>query len=244
VAQARPDGYTLLAGTAGPFYTHPHIKRLPYDPVKDFVPIGRYNDTPLFFYVHTDSPWRKLDDLLHYAKSQPAKSIKAGTVAKGSIPTLTCQEWEIAVGVEFAHVPFKGAGQQVPALLGKHIDIGTLSPARLVSHHKAGKIRLLCIFSEERSPEFPDVPTARELGYDIVSSFWRGLFAPAGTPRPIVAKLRDALKKSVQHKSFSKMCDRLKEPISYLSGEEFGDLIEKDYKRYGNLIRRLGLSKK
>lgn len=196
VARAAPDGYTLLMADVGQIAINPAMyAKLPYDSIKDFTPISMVATTPLFFVVHASVPVNNFQELVALAKSKPG-GLTYGSSGTGSIHHLTMEALKFALGLDIVHVPYKGSGQSVPALIGGQVSMSMAALPSLVAHIKAGKVRLIAINTATRSPQARDVPTVVEMGvpdFDYPAKI--GLLGPAGMPRGIVQKLyAEALK--------------------------------------------------
>lgn len=243
VAKARADGYTLLGATSAAIETVPLLKDFPYDPIESFTPLCRFTYSPGCLIVHNDSPWKTLDDLIKYMKSHPEKKLKFADTGFSSAGSLGATMLFDKAGVEFSMLQMKSGGKVVAALLGKHIDMSNRSIGTFFQHYKAGTIRPLCYFGTKRSSVLPEVPTAIECGYNVNTGFWRGVLAPSGVPKPAIAKLKDALEKACKSKSFTRMADRMGEPIDYLPGDELEKYIKTQIKNNTELFKKVGLIK-
>ncbi|MCW5603682.1 MAG: tripartite tricarboxylate transporter substrate binding protein [Burkholderiales bacterium] len=189
VAKATPDGYTLLL-CALPHATNPSLlKKLPYDTLRDFAPITLTAKIPSVLLVNAKVPAKSIKELVALSKSTAA-GLNYGTPGSGTAPHLATELFKIASGMNAAHIPYKGAGPQVTALVSGQIDLAfaTISTAR--AHVGTGRLRALAIATLQKSPSLPDVPTLSESGYPGFEAYaWFGLLAPAGTPRRIIETL-------------------------------------------------------
>jgi tripartite-type tricarboxylate transporter receptor subunit TctC len=190
VVQSAPDGHTLVANDTT-FALLPHIfKKLPFDHEKDLQPLGAFMFAPMAVVVRNESPFKTLDDLLGAAKSEPNK-ITYGTGGAGTMPHFASEALGIATGVNFMHIPFKGAGEATLALLGGTIDYQIASTPGVMGQVKGGKARLLAVSGDKRPSALPNVPTFAEAGlkgYGVVN--FTGLWAPKGTPAEVGARLQ------------------------------------------------------
>lgn len=242
VANAKPDGYTVLYGMNA-LSEMPHIDALLGRPIafkKDqFIPIGQFAVNSLGIMVPADSRWQTLQDFITEAKQQP----EAFQYASAGVYSTTHIMWERflrAAGIAVRHMPTTGGGPVMTAVLGKHADIGhCVVPSVCAAQVGAGKVRLLAMSAPERHPNYPDVPTLRELGYDVVHVIWQALMAPAGTPPEVVAKLRQGLKEMVADAAFLALMDKLGERVQYLSGEDFERFWEQDYQQNGTVLQQI-----
>ena len=235
-AQSRPDGYTLVTAIT-PLTILPHQVKTAFT-YKDFEPIINIVDDPAMFQVRADSPWKTLREFLDYAKKNPGM-ITVGNSGAGGGVHLIALAFEKAAGVQFNHIPFAGGGPSVTALLGGHIHAVSVSPPEGIAHVKAGKLRIIALFSAKRMEAFPDVPVVREQGVDFSMSQWRGLAAPKGTPPDVVRKLHDAFKQGMEDPAFVKNAEDMTVQLAYLGPAEFGKLMAQDDERYTKLVEAI-----
>jgi len=242
VARAKPDGYTILMALSSISIIPEADKVLGRDPMyqlSQLVPIARFTADPTVLAVRADSPYKSVADLVAAAKKSP------GTIAYGSsgnygtmhVPMEMLDE---VAGVKMLHVPFTGAGPAIVALLGGQVQALATGPSTVTSHVKAGKIRVLATWGDSRHPAFPDVPTLKELGYDAQFSQWTGLFVPAGTPEPVVAKLREASKAAVNDPTFQAVMAKVETPIQYLDQPQFRTFWDADAKKLAGVVQKIG----
>lgn len=189
VAKAPADGYTLLIADVGQLAINPFLyKKLPYDSLKDFAPISLMGTSPLYLVIHPSVPANNLQELIALVKAKPGQ-FNYGSAGTGSIHHLTMESFKAAFGLQITHVPYKGSGQSVPALLGGQVNMLPTALPSMAAHVKAGKVKLIAISTLKRSAQAPDVPAIAELvpGFDFVAEI--GILAPAGTPAAIVNKI-------------------------------------------------------
>lgn len=195
--QARPDGDTVMMVPHGPMTLFPWIHRqLRYDPVKDFVPVGRVCVVDYALSTGPATPARTVAEYLAWAR-QPANKPAFASPGAGTIPHFLGQGVAQKAGVEITHVPYKGAAPSMVDLIGGTISLVVSPLADAAEHHRAGKIRILATTGARRNPAFPDVPTLREAGIDLTLDGWYGLYAPAGTPDAQIRALYRALETAV-----------------------------------------------
>jgi tripartite-type tricarboxylate transporter receptor subunit TctC len=189
VAKSAPDGYTLLL-TATSHGTIPALKSdLPYDALKSFAPVALAATSAMALVVGTQVPAASVDDFVAFAKKKPG-TLYYSSPGNGSIQHLTMELIKQETGIDLVHVPYKGSAGAASDLVGGHVQATVAALQTMAPFVKTGKLRMLAALSETRSPAFPDVPTMRELGHpNLVVDTWYGLFAPAGTPPEIVARL-------------------------------------------------------
>ncbi|MBL8386439.1 MAG: tripartite tricarboxylate transporter substrate binding protein [Burkholderiales bacterium] len=196
-AKSPPDGHTLLLGMVGPMSINPTLQegKLGFDPVKDLVPITMVSRYPNLLVVHPGVQARNLQELTGLARANPGK-LRYGTPGSGTTPHLSAVMFSIMAGVRMLEVPYKSSAQMTTDVLAGHIDLMFLNPGAVLQHVKAGTLRAVAITSPTRQPYAPDVPTLIESGlpgYEVSS--WFGMFAPAGTPPALVARLNADLLK-------------------------------------------------
>jgi tripartite-type tricarboxylate transporter receptor subunit TctC len=179
-----------------------------------------------------------VQELVEDARKRPGE-IKFGASPVGGVPHLVMVQLARAADIKVNTVPYQGMGQAMPALLGGHIDAVSPHPADVVAHLDTGRLRLLGVYEPERLKEFPEVPTMREQGYDVVGSVWGGLVVPKGTPKAVQTRLHDAFKKALESQQLQEAWRTLRISPTYQPAEEFLKLWRSDFVRYGPLIREL-----
>jgi tripartite-type tricarboxylate transporter receptor subunit TctC len=234
--QAKPDGYTLVSAIT-PLTILPHQVKTAYT-YKNFEPIINVVSDPGMFLVRSDAPWKSLKEFLNYAKKNP-DMITVGNSGAGGGVHLIALAFEKAAGVKFNHIPFSGGGPSVTALLGGHINAVTVSPPEGIEHVKAGKLKIIALFSEKRFELFPDVPTVKEQGIDFVMGQWRGLAGPKGISPDVIKKLHDAFKRGMDDPIFQKNAKDMAINLLHLGPEAFGKLMAHDHESFGDLIKAL-----
>ncbi len=200
VATAAPDGYTLLTGSNGPLTVNPFVQaKLPYDPVKDFVPIGLANLAPHAIVLHNSVQVKTLAELIELSKKQ---QITLGTSGVGSASHMTLARFNAATGANLVHVPYRGGGALVGDVLGGTISGAMTEVSTLLEHHGQGKVRILAVAARKRPAKIPDVPTMIESGVkDFTAASYVGVLAPAKTPAEIVSTLEKALVRALAEKA-------------------------------------------
>lgn len=236
VAQAKPDGYTLLSAIT-PLTILPHQVKTTFT-YKSFEPVINVVKDPGMFLVRSDSPWKSLGEFLDYAKKNP-NMITVGNSGAGGGVHLIALAFERTAGVKFNHIPFAGGGPSVTALLGGHINAVSVSPPEGIEHVKVGKLKIIALFAEKRFELFPDVPTVKEQGIDFTMGQWRGLATPKGTPPDVIKKLHDAFKQGMEDPVFQKNAKDMVVNLSYLGPEDFGKLMASDHEFYGKLVKEI-----
>jgi tripartite-type tricarboxylate transporter receptor subunit TctC len=192
VAKAPPDGHTLLVTTIG-FAINAGLQKLPYDPIGDFAPITELASLPLVLVVHASLPATNLQEFIALARSK-AGGWDYASSGTGTSPHLAAEMFKSMAGIELVHVPFKGNAEAMNSIMGGHVKIYFALVPAVLQHIKAGTLRALAVTTQQRLPYLADVPTIAESGfpgYEISS--WQGVFAPAGTPKDVVAKINGEL---------------------------------------------------
>jgi tripartite-type tricarboxylate transporter receptor subunit TctC len=242
VARAKPDGYTVLLALSSVSIIPEADKVLGRDPMfqlNQLVPIARFTADPTVLAVRADSPFKSVADLIAAAKKEPGR-IPYGSSGNYGTMHVPMEMLTGAAGVSMLHVPFTGAGPAVVALLGGQVDALSTGPSTIMGHLKGGKVRVLATWGEGRHPALPDVPTLKELGYDAQFSQWTGLFVPAGTPEPAIAKLREAAHFAVDDATFKAALAKVETPIQYLDQPEFRTFWDKDARKLADVVKRIG----
>lgn len=233
---AKPDGYTIGAST-GPLLRQPHMQKVAYDPLKDFTWIIGLGDFTFVITVAPDSPFNSLDQLVRWAKENPGK-LTYGSPGFASSQYMAMAELSRVAGIETTHVPFKGGVEISTAVLGGHVMVGVNTMAGIAM---APTLRALATFDVERSEQFPDIPTVRELGYDVVQEAPYGLVGPAGMPRPVVQKLHDAFKKAMDSPDNHELLKQIYQIYWHRDPDDYAQWAKGAFAREGEMVRRTGL---
>ena len=237
VANAKPDGYTLLFSSNYLDMLQQYVEELPYDPMNDFIPIARINYAPIAVVVAGDSPYTTIDELIAAAKENPG-GIKISHSGNWGALFIPAVEMMKSLGVEFNLVPYTGGGPAMQALLSGDVDVTMGFPSTLGAQLDSGKIRVLSTATPERI--YADVPTFEEIGINgDVGIMHRVVLAPAGTPDEVVAKLTTAFEALGEDKTFTGMMGRLDETIDILDGPEYQMLREEQSETYKDLVETL-----
>jgi tripartite-type tricarboxylate transporter receptor subunit TctC len=242
VVAAEPDGYTILMTPGGSLTSGPAVhKNIGYDPLKAFAPVGQLIVTHQFICVHPDVPARTLPELIAYAKANPGK-ITYGTQGFGAGTHLLNELLKLETGIDIVHVPYRGTGPLLTALLAGEIQMAIDPSFTVLPYIQAGRVRPLAVVTTERSPKLPDVPTTAELGLPKLNSpFWLGVVAPAGTPREIIDKLNAALRESLNDPATRARLDALGAEIKIDTPEAFGRLIESQLALWNAVVAATGI---
>jgi tripartite-type tricarboxylate transporter receptor subunit TctC len=221
VANAAPDGYTLLVAGGSESTSLPNHQQVPYNLATSFRPIVHVIRLRMMIVVRSDSKIRTFKDLVAYAKANPGK-LAYGTSGVGSLTHSLMMVVDKVAGIETFHVPYKGDAPVVTALIGDQIQVGTGSPDQFKPWIDSGKVIPLAVSSNDRFPGYPDVPTLKELGYDIYLENMKGIVAPAGLPDDVYTYLHDRLKKTMETETFKAIVARASYEVQYMDGPTFG----------------------
>ena len=243
VATSRPDGYTLLLALSS-ISIIPEADKLfdrpPAFTVDQFAPIALISADPTILVVPADKPWTTAAEFIADAKKRPGQISYSSSGVYGTLH-MAMELLAHAANVKLRHVPFAGGGPALTAILGGHVDALASGPAVVLPQIKAGKLRALAGWGDKRVAALPEVPTFKELGYpDAEFYIWAGVFAPRGTPEPVLAKLRDTLRAAVNDADFKAAMDKLETPIVFKQGAEFAKFFEADARRLAEGVRRVG----
>ena len=237
---ARPDGYTVAMITFE-ILSLPPQGLVPFT-YKDYDLLMRVNMDPAAITVPKDAPYDTIAEFVEYAKAHP-KAIKVGHSGPGSV-------WQIAggifaekAGIELAFVPYDGAAPAVTALVGKHIQAVSVSPAEVQGQVEAGSLKMLAVMSDQRIANFPDVPTLKESGYDVSFGTWRGLAVPKSTPENAKHVLADAFKKGMESAAFQKFAKDSGLGLAYMNAEDWDKDLAASSENVANTMKKLGLAK-
>ena len=228
VAQAAPDGYTLVANDTT-YALLPHIfKKLPFDHAKDLVPVAAYVFAPMSVVVKVESKYKTLGDLLAAAKAEPGK-VTYGTGGAGTTPHFVSEALGIASGAKFLHIPFKGAGEATLGMLAGTVDFQVASTPGVMSNVKGGKARILAVSGTKRLAALPDVPTFTEAGLkDFGLINFTGLWAPKGTPQPVLDRLQREIATAMASAEMKSFAEGIASEPGYWDAATFGkDLAER-----------------
>ncbi len=242
VAKAAPDGYTILLLVNSYTINTTVYRNLPWDLLRDFAPIGRYATSPMVVVVNDKMPVKNFAEFVAYAKANRGK-INYGSAGTGTAPHLAGELFALRSGIEMTHVPYKGSGPSVTALVADEVQLSFGAMSAFDGLVQQGRLKPLAVTTAARFPRLPEVPTVAESGipgFDV--DIWYGLLAPAKTPPAIVKKLSDDLARVMADPDLlSKLKERGMEP-AYLDSAKTGDLIKQDVSRWREIINKLKLS--
>jgi len=241
-ATARPDGYTLLihiVSISGFAEVDKLFGRTPKFTRADFIPIARFTAGPVVLLTNEQQPYRTLKELVDDAKANPDKLVFSSSGLYGALHLPTALFMK-AAGIKLRHLPTNGGGPAITALLGNNSQVLVSSIAAASGQIKAGKLRALGVFAPTRSPALPDVPTMKEQGYDLEFYLWVGLFAPKGTPEPVIATLRPLVKQVAETEQFKTAMKNIGEEVAYLDQPQFAKFWDEDAKRVEEAVHLIG----
>lgn len=242
VARATPDGYTLLVGAGNThIFATLLYDKVPYDPVKDYVPVTQFVEVPNILVAHPAFSPRTVKDIVTYGKANPGKInwASSGNGAGGHLALILFAE---RVGIKVAHIPYKGAGPASIAVLGGEADMLFANTGVFIGHIKAGRLRPMGAAAEKRIGVLPDVPTFAELGYpNFVSGSFYGLLAPTGTPKPIVAKLQAELAKIIHSPESLARLEGVGAFAVANKGPEFAAYLKGEVEKWGKIVKAHGI---
>ena len=238
LASAKPDGYTI--GQIPISVTRfSQLGTLAADPRKDFTYIARTSGQTFGIAVPANSPFKTLKDFVAHAKANPGK-VTYAHAGVGGATHVGMEEFASVAGIQFNHVPYKGGSEALQGVLGGHVD-ALADSSSWAPHVEAGKLRLLATWGELRTARFKDVPTLRELGYDVVVDAPNGIGAPKGLNPAVAAKLRDAFRQAANSPEFKAVIDKLDAPLLYLDGPDYEKYVHAVYPKETVLIDKLKL---
>src|SRR5437773_2751098 len=242
VANSKPDGYNLLMALSS-ISIIPEADKLfdrkPAYTMDQLIPIALISADPTLFLVNASRPSKSAKEFVDDAKKRPGEISYSSSGVYGTLH-MAMEMLSHGAGINLKHVPYSGAGPALTALLGGHVDTLASGPAVVIPHIKAGKLRPLAGWGAKRVAALPEVPTFKELGYDIEFYIWAGLFAPRGTPAPVMKTIRESVKQAVNTAEFKSAMEKIETPIAYLDAPEFQKFWDKDAKMLADAIKRVG----
>jgi len=236
VAKSPPDGYTLIL-VVSTYVIVPSLIPTPYDVIKDFAPIAQVANSDYVLVIHPSIPAKNLKELIALAKARPGQ-LNYGSTGAGGVQHLAGESLNMLVGIKMEHIPYKGSGQLLPALIGGHVDMSFQVPPASLPHIQAGRIRPIATGGRKRLPSLPDIPTFAEAGLrGLEVTTWFGILAPGATPQPIVHKLADELARIITTPEVKEKLQSLGAEPFFSSSEEFAALLKSDMARYAKVIK-------
>jgi tripartite-type tricarboxylate transporter receptor subunit TctC len=238
VARAKPDGYTLLVSYSGYQVGNPHLfKKSGWDPIKDFAPVAMLTRAPQVVAASMNVPANSLGELIAYAKANPGK-VNYASSGNGSIQHIAGELFKQLTGTFITHIPYRGSGPAVTDLLGGQVELHITTPASVVNHIKAGKLKALAVTSAERLPALPQVPTATEAGLKgFTLDSWFALYAPAGTPPEVVQQLNAEVAKILAQPDVKRKAEEAGTTVETMTPTQLGDYTRKELETWGRVIQ-------
>ncbi|MBM4442175.1 MAG: tripartite tricarboxylate transporter substrate binding protein [Candidatus Rokubacteria bacterium] len=243
MVQAKPDGYTIILAPNSTLVIHPQLNDLPYKTPDDYEPIMNTISFYTLITVKAESPYKTMQELMTAAKANPGK-LRVGSPGEGTISHLSLERFMAAGNFKATHVPFSGWGETSPALLGGHIDAAMAQPGEVKPLVDGKKLRVLAVTSPQRHPFFPDAPTQKEVGLGEGSGTWFAYTAPKGTPPAVLKYIHDAAKAALEEPAFVQLMKNRGVDIDYKPGDKVRQELWNEHKMYGDLLRKLGMTKK
>ena len=240
VAKSAPDGYTVFISSPGALTILPHMRKVPYDTLRDFAPVGLISVGPFVLITHPSVPVDSVKALIALAKAQPGK-LNCASAGNGVANHLALELFKQMAGIDITHVPYKGAPQAVTDVLAGHMNMTFNSIAPVLAHVRAGRVRVLGIASARRSPQLPEVPTISEAGVPgYEAENWFGMFVPAQTPGRIIARLSEALTRVVRSPEIQKQFAALGADAVGSTPQEFAGFVRRDMEKYARVVKLSG----
>ena len=242
LVRSAPDGYTIILTPHSALVIAAQVQELAYKTPDDYDPFANVVSYYPMLAVRADSRFRTLQDLVREAKANPGK-LSVGSPGEGTSSHLNLEVLMIQAGIRVTHTPFKGWAQSSPALLGGHIDALVAQPAELKGQVDGKAMRVLAAFQPKRHPIFPDVPTAKEAGYEVANGVWFLLMAPKGTPAPVIKQIHDAAKAAIEEPAFKAAMDLRGVDVDYRPGSQLRTELWREYKAHTAILKRIGMIK-
>ena len=241
VARAAPDGYTLLLGNSGPMTINPGLqKKLPYDVPRDFVPVTQMTASPMVLVVHPSMPVKTVSDLVRFAKSRPGQLVYA-SAGIGNLQHLTMEALQTMAGIRMNHVPYKGAPPALIDVMSGQVDLMFANIVGVIQHIKTGKVRAIAVSSAKRAATLPAVPSIADTYPELDATGWTGIFAPAATPRDIVAKLNADINTVLARQDIRERFAEQGADVVGGTPEQLAVFVRKESALYAKIIRSSGI---
>jgi tripartite-type tricarboxylate transporter receptor subunit TctC len=243
VARAKPDGYTLLASYSAYHTANPAlIPKLQWDPVKDFAPVALLTVATNVIAVHPSLPVNNLKEFIEYARKNPGK-LNYASQGNGSLSHIGTELFKQQTQTDMVHVPYKGSGAAIQDVLSGQVQVFITTPPSVMGHVQVGKLKALAVAGRSRHPMMPNVPTTAEAGVpDFSLEAWVGLFAPAGTPPEVVAKLSEEVRNSLETPESRQRAAAQGVEIRYLPPDALRSLLRRELDYWGKLIRTANIT--
>jgi tripartite-type tricarboxylate transporter receptor subunit TctC len=241
VVRSKPDGYTLYVGYgSGHDLVTPHFQKMPYDTFNDLIPVCRLSVHSIVMIIRGDAPYKNMKEFIEWGKKKDQVTASVSTKA-GSVD-ITFQALGKATGLKIVTVPFRGGAESVTAIVGGQTDCGGNHPSEIISHIRAKRLIPIAVALDNRDPAIPDVPTFKELGYNVVSvGSVKGVAAPKGTPPEVIRYLSERFKKVCDDPEFVKAMKDIGQPVMYQEPQEFGKFMKDGFAQFGQLIKEFNI---
>jgi len=243
LVRSQPDGYTFVLTPHSALVIAAQMQELAYKTPDDYLPFINLVSYYPMIAVRTESAYQTVQDLVADAKAKPGE-VRVGSPGEGTSSHLNLEEFMRLAGIKMIHAPYQGWGHSSTALLGGHIDAVVAQPGELKGQVDGKRVRVLVAFQPQRHPVFPDVPTAKELGWDVANGVWYLLMAPKGTPAPVVKYLHDAAKEAIEDPKFAKTMAERGIDVDYRTGEALRAGLWREYKAHTEILQRIGMLRK
>lgn len=243
VLRSPADGYTLLLQYSGFQVITPHVQaNVGFDPVNDFEPVANVLSAPQVLVVRPDLPVKTLQELVDYAKANPGK-LNYASSGNGSLQHMTTELLNQMAEIEIVHIPYKGTGPALTDLLGGSVDLTITTPPPLLPHIEAGKLRALAVTGKQRLESLPNVPTVAEAGFpDLLVSSWFAMYAPKGTPRPIVDKLASEIEEIMKTEAFREKASSLGAEADFKGPDALRAYTKEELDRWGGVVKAANIT--
>jgi tripartite-type tricarboxylate transporter receptor subunit TctC len=247
VVRSKPDGYTLYLGYgSGHDLVMPHfvgtaqLPKMPYDTFKDLLPVCRLSVHSIAMVIRGDAPYKNLKEFIEWGKKR--EQVTASVSTKAGSVDITFQALGQITGLKIVTIPFRGGSDALTAIVGGQTDCGGNHPSEMIAQIKAKRLIPIGVALEQRDPAIPEVPTFKELGYNVVSvGSVKGVAAPKGTPPEVIAYLTERFKKVCDDSEFIKEMKDIGQPVMYLGPEAFGKFLQQGYQEFGKLIKEFNI---
>ena len=241
VTKADPDGYTLLITSSAPIVINPSLYRnMPFDPSKDLIPITNLLRVPLVLVAHPSVPANNLKELVALIRAQDGK-FQYASAGNGTPQHMTGELFKSVAKLDMIHIPYKGSAPAINDLLGGHVPVMFDSMIAITPHIKAGKVKAIAVSGAQRSPQFPDVQTFAEAGYPQVESYaWYGFFAPAGTPKELIAKINAAALQAMKQPEFQRTLTDTGSDFVGDTPENFKAFVQAEAQKWSKVVKESG----
>lgn len=243
LVRAQPDGYTFILTPHSALVIAPQLQDLAYKTPDDYQPFINLVSYFPMIAVRSESSYQSINQLVADAKAKPGQ-IRVGSPGEGTSSHLNLEEFMRLAGIKMIHAPYQGWAHSSAAVLGGHIDAVVAQPGELKGQVDGKRMRVLVNFMPQRHPVFPDVPTAKELGWDVANGVWYLLMVPKGTPAPVVKYLHDAAKEAIEDPKFGKIMAERGIDVDYRPADKLRADLVREYKTHTDILQRIGMLKK